>query len=445
VIRGCAGLALALALLILATPAQAAKKSIWGPSKLPDGSSAFTLYEELGVDVYQIQLSWPDVAPVRPDPSTAASDPANPAYVWPTRLDETIADAASHGIEVAIMLKGRGTPAWANGDRDPSWVPDSDADFADYAAAASRRYPRVRYWMVWGETTQQNNFNPMSADSADGPRRYALLLDAAYAALKGVKQSNLVIGGMTHSAGVIRPRKYIDWLRLPDGRPPRLDLYGHNPLSYRFPLRSQGPQLVDMRDMSDLDTLQEDLRRAYGTGRVPPLWLSEYTISSDQRNRAFAIAVTRAEQARWLTAAYRIADQTSGVHLLGWFNMFDDPVTRPEHLTTGLMTYEGEIKPAFGAFRAAPSARSAPRVTVAGRISRRSLTGRGLAVRLQPRTGGRHTVRLRRGSRIVVSRSSEKASALTLRLRPRRAKPGRYTVEVKSPRGETLRFALAVR
>ena len=125
--------------------------------------------------------------------------------------------------------------------------------------------------------------------------------------------------------------------------------------------------------------------------------------------------------------------------------MFDDPVTRPEHLTTGLMTYEGEIKPAFGAFRAAPSARSAPRVTVAGRISRRSLTGRGLAVRLQPRTGGRHTVRLRRGSRIVVSRSSEKASALTLRLRPRRAKPGRYTVEVKSPRGETLRFALAVR
>ena len=109
--------------------------------------------------------------------------------------------------------------------------------------------------------------------------------------------------------------------------------------------------------MSDLDTLQEDLRRAYGPGRVPPLFLSEYTISSDQRNRAFAIAVTRAEQARWLTAAYRIADETSGVHLLGWFNLFDDPVTREDHLTTGLITAEGERKPAFAAFRDAPSAR----------------------------------------------------------------------------------------
>jgi len=224
-----------------------------------------------------------------------------------------------------------------------------------------------------------------------------------------------------------------------------MDLYGHNPLSYRFPRRSDTPQRVDMRDMGDLDTLQEDLKRAYGAGRVPPLWLSEYTISSDQRNRAFAVAVTRAEQARWLTAAYRIADQTSGVHLLGWFNMFDDPVTRPEHLTTGLMTFEGEIKPAFGAFRAAPSARAAPRVTVAGRISRRTLTRRGLAVRVQPRTGGRHTVRLRRGSRIVVSRSSRRTSTRTLRLLDRRAKPGRYSVEVRSPRGETLRFALVVR
>ena len=343
------------------------------------------------------------------------------------------------------MLKGKGTPAWANGGRDPSWAPDSDADFADYAAAASRRYPAVRYWMVWGETTQQNNFNPMSADSADGPRRYARLLDTAYAALKGVKRSNLVIGGMTHTAGIIPPAKYIAWLRLPNGKPPRMDLYGHNPLSYRYPRRSDITEGVDMRDIGNLDLLKKDLRRAYGARHAPPLWLSEYTISSDQTNRAFAFAVTRAEQARWLTAAYRIADQTSGVHLLGWFNMFDDPVTRPGHLTTGLMTFEGELKPAFGAFRAAPSARAAPRVTVAGRISRRSLARRGLAVRLQPRTGGRHTVRLRRGSRIVVSRSSERTSTRTLRLRDRRAKRGRYSVEVRSPRGETLRFALAVR
>ena len=66
-------------------------------------------------------------------------------------------------------------------------------------------------------------------------------------------------------------------------------------------------------------------------------------------------------------------------------------------------------------------------------------------MRLQPKTGGRHSVRLRRGARIVATRSTERTSAVTLRLRLKRAKRGRYTVEVKSPRGETLRFALSVR
>ena len=259
-----------------------------------------------------------------------------------------------------------------------------------------------------------------------------------------MRQSNLVIGGMTHTAGLVRPRKYIDYMRLPDGRPPRLDLFGHNPLSYRFPRASDNPQRVDMRDMGDLDVLQADLRRAYGRGKVPPLFLSEYTISSDQPNRAFAVAVSRAEQARWLTAAYRIADQTSGVHLLGWFNLFDDPVDRPQHLTTGLITAEGERKPAFAAFRAAPSARDAPRVTVSRRVRRASLAGRGVAVALQTRTGGTHTVRLRRGTRIVQTRRSSRRS-VTLRVRDKRAKAGRCTVEVASPRGETLRFALTVR
>ena len=437
------GLLLALALLIVATPAQAAKKSLWGPTKLPDGSLPFALYEELGIDVYQMQLSWFDVAPVRPDPSVPASDPANPSYVWPN-LDTLLADAASHGIEVAIMLKGRGTPAWANGGRDPSWAPDSDADYADYAAAASRRYPSVRYWMVWGETTQQNNFNPMPVGSPEGPRRYALLLDATYAALKGVKQSNLVIGGMTHTAGQVRPRKYIDYMRLPDGRAPRLDLFGHNPLSYRFPRRSDNPQRVDMRDMGDLDVLQEDLRRAYGTGKVPPLFLSEYTISSDQPNRAFAVAVSRAEQARWLTAAYRIADQTSGVHLLGWYNLFDDPVDRPLHLTTGLITAEGVRKPAFEAFRRAPSARHAPRVTVTRRVRRSSLAGRGLAVGLQTRTSGTHRCGCGAGRGPCRRRRARSAPSCCACATLARG-GGRYTVEVLSPRGETLRFPVTVR
>ena len=35
-----------------------AEKAIWGPLTMPDGSNAFPLYRRLGVDTFQIQLSF---------------------------------------------------------------------------------------------------------------------------------------------------------------------------------------------------------------------------------------------------------------------------------------------------------------------------------------------------------------------------------------------------
>lgn len=431
-------------MLLLAAPAEAAKKSIWGPLTLPGGASAFPLYERLGVDVYQIQLSWIDAAPVRPaDPG----NPADPAYQWPAQLDEALGAARRAGIEVAIMIKGRGTPGWANGGRDPSWAADDPDDLASFAAAASRRYPDVRFWMVWGETTQLNNFNPMPHDSPVGPRTYARLLDATYVALKAVRRRNRVIGGMTHSAGVVRPAAYIRWLRLPNGRPPRMDFYGHNPLSYRFPSRRSHPQRPDMRDLGDLRRLNADLRSAYKSrGRVPRLWLSEYTISSDRHNRAFNFSVTRAEQARWLRAAYRIADRESSVFLLGWFSLLDEPLSVPRGLTTGLMTYAGEAKPALRAYRQAPSARAAPRLLSFTRsASRSTLAGRGVTVRLRPRTGGTHSVQLRRGGRLMAVSRTRRSGSVLLRLRLRAPRSGVYALRIVSPRGETLTRRLRIR
>ena len=60
-----------------AATAEAALKSIWGPTTLPDGSSAFPVYERLGVDVRQQQLSWRDVALLPPGrlPGTRPTPP----------------------------------------------------------------------------------------------------------------------------------------------------------------------------------------------------------------------------------------------------------------------------------------------------------------------------------------------------------------------------------
>jgi hypothetical protein len=60
----------------------------------------------------------------------------------------------------------------------------------------------------------------------------------------------------------------------------------------------------------------------------------------------------RKQQARYLAAAYRVG-RTPFITAFGWFGLLDDPVAEPGGLTSGLMTWEGERKPAYHAYRRA--------------------------------------------------------------------------------------------
>ena len=333
--------------LAIAAPADAGLKAIWGPNALPDGSSAFPVYQRLGVDVLERQLVWRAVATRRP---AQPRDPDDPAYIWPADLDAAVAEAGRHGMRVALMV--RGTPAWANGGGTEARVPADVRDYADFVVAAARRYPAVRHWMVWGEPTRLGVFQPMSPGSRSGPRAYARLLDRAYGALKAERRSNVVIGGMTWTVGVQRPTRFLRWMRLPDGRPPRLDWYGHNPFSVRFPSLRKRPYEPGLRDLSDVDTLHREVRRAYrGRGLRPRLWLSEFTVTSDRASRGFSFFVSRRAQARWVTAAYRIAREPF-VAGMGWYSLLDE-ADAVNGITSGLLDAEGRPKPAFDAFRRA--------------------------------------------------------------------------------------------
>lgn len=323
---------------------------MWGPVRLADGSSAFPLYHRLGVQVLQTELIWARTAPTAP---AEAGNPADPAYHWPRALDEAVSEASRYGMRVAVMV--RGTPEWANGGRDPSWAPDDPASYASFLQAASRRYATVHDWMIWGEITREGNFNPMPADSPVGPERYAVLLDAAYGALKAVSGANMVIGGMTYTVGLVGTPDVVRWLRLPDGAPPRMDYWGHNPYSTRYPNLALAPFAPQIRDISDSDTLHAELAGAYrGHGATPKLWLSEFGISSDKPNRAFNFYVSRAVQAKWITAAFRLADSVPYIAGLGWYDLVDEPASIGGNVTEGLMTDEGAPKPSFYAYAQAP-------------------------------------------------------------------------------------------
>jgi hypothetical protein len=349
-----------LCLLVIAGAAAAAPstaaarlplKAIWGPHVLQGGSSAFPVYRQLGVDVLEMQLVWNRIARTRP---AHPKDPDDPAYQWPEDVDEAVRGARRAGMEVALLV--RGAPSWANGGRDPLWVPGAERAYARFLTAASRRYPSVRRWMIWGEANSVMRFEPNRANSPRGPRAYARLLDTAYGALKRRSSRNIVVGGMSLSFGDVQPRDWVRWMRLPDGRPPRLDEYGHNPYSARAPditLRGY-PGYPGARDISDMDTFAREIRRAYRpSGRRPALWISEYSVSSDRPNRAFGFAVSRREQARWLRNGFQIARRV-GAAGYGWFNLRDEPAGTPGGLTMGLMTYEGEHKPSFRAYQRLP-------------------------------------------------------------------------------------------
>lgn len=351
-------LALAGAVLVSAAgaaPALALQKGFWGPTEL-NGVSQFPVYEKLGVTLFQTSMSWAAVAPTRPADPT---DPADPAYQWPASMDGIIREAASHRMTVLIALLS--SPPWANGGRSAEYAPTNPADFAAFARAAARRYPAVRRWLIWGEPTRSAQFKPLieqplgalslTPEQAKTPRRYARILDAAYGQLKAERKSNLVIGGNSYTTGEIRPIEWVHHMKLPDGRPPRMDLYGHNPFSFRSPSLRNPPSdqhLVDFSDLGRFDRqIQRDLQRK-GLRRIR-LFLSEFTIPTAPDNE-FNYFVEPKVAASWITKAFRIARKLKADGL-GWIHLRDDPtVPNGTTISSGLLTYEGGRKPGFYAF-----------------------------------------------------------------------------------------------
>jgi hypothetical protein len=349
---------LLLALSMSAHAAQSRKKAIWGPASV-NGRSQFPIYRDLGVGIWQNRINWSVVAPTRP---AHPRDPLDAAYRWPLELDEAIAEGKRFGIQTSLVLTE--APRWASGHSNPSWAPRKPSDFADFAYAASMRYPSVRHWMIWSEPTRAENFMPLIHEKRSqpltrrmkrAPHTYARILDAAYAALKSRSRRNIVIGGNSFTTGDISSLNWIRNLRLSNGKPPRMDLYGHNPFSARRPLLNRPPIGFGFADFSDLDLLATWVDRwlAHPRGkRRINFFLSELFWPTDHANHEFNFWVSRATAASWLTDALRITRRWSRIYTLGWYSLYDDPPNgKGDEVNRGLLTYRGKKKPAYRAYR----------------------------------------------------------------------------------------------
>ena len=179
------------------------------------------------------------------------------------------------------------------------------------------------------------------------------MLDQSYGALKRVRKSIVVIGGNTWTVGVVSPPKFIRWMKLPNGKRPRLDWFGHNPFAVRSPRLSRKPYSGGVRDISDVDTLHKEVNRAYPEAQAEAVALGVHAsprCAPTARSPFFV--KSNEEQAKWVGAAYRIACRNRYIAGLGWYTLLDDPVA-PGSLTSGLLDPAGRPKPDFYAYRKA--------------------------------------------------------------------------------------------
>jgi len=342
-------------------------KAIWGP---PSAGTFNSDYCPLRAGIYLYALDWSAVAPTRPaDPG----NPADPAYDWPLAVDQAIAAGRACGVRVSLMPIY--TPGWANGGRAKNVPPGSVRDYANFARAAARRYPSVRLWQIWGEPSRQANWSltrrtrrlRLKKKQRRAPRRYARLLNAAYGSLNRVNRANVVIGGMTLTMGDILPLAWIRYMRLPNGRPPRFDMYGHNPFTSRNPKLKRRLLRRGAYDFSDLDALARVIdrrlvpkRKVRRRGRVvripkrrPKIFISEWTVPSDFTNDSFlGFYVTRETQAKWLRSALRIARRWKRLYTVGWYTLYDTTASQPGGAVGwGLRTASGTRKLSWFTFR----------------------------------------------------------------------------------------------
>ncbi len=337
------------ALVALPGSAAAFSKAVWGPVTR-DGVAQFPLYKELGAKIYEDDLYWNQVAPTQPANPT---NPNDPAYQWPAGVSQAIQLASQDHMQV--MLQIIDAPSWANGGHsDPAYAPTIPEQFAQFAEAAARKYSNVHLWMIWGEPTKAGNFEPeLSAvpdhplDSAEAvaPHLYAQILNDSYGTLKYVSRRNLVIGGNTFTTGQVDTEQWLDNLKLPNGKPPRLDMWGHNPFSYQTPTFTNEANPFGEIQFANLPSLEGWLKRIYK--RTVPLFLSEFEIPT-QSDDTFNFWVNPALAGTWVKEILRECRANSRwIYALGWINIYDD---LPEE-SGGLLTENAVPKPDFYTFK----------------------------------------------------------------------------------------------
>jgi cellulase (glycosyl hydrolase family 5) len=354
---------------------------------------------DLGVDWVRVTAGWSEIAPSPRStrrPRFDARDPrAYPAGAWKA-LDRVYAMATDRGLRTSIDI-AFWAPRWAvaRPSRHPDRQRDTIAtgDYADFAQAVARRYPRAVAFTVWNEPNHNAFLLPQWRRSGAGwrpasPHRYRALVRAAVPRIRAAAPRALVLIGATSSVGssagtrpddrmapltFLRAMACVDArlrpLRVPECRsfaPLPGDGWSHHPYSLELaPWQSDvHPDNVRMGDLDRLTTLLARLHAAGRTVKPLALYLTESGYQTAPPDPTWKVSL--ADQARWLPEAERVARRQPSLRSVAQFLVRDLPERAGRRLKTrwrdyqsGLRFADGRPKPAHAAFAMALVARRA--------------------------------------------------------------------------------------
>jgi hypothetical protein len=304
----------------------------FGPGTL---NQRLATFKRLGVPFVRFTLHWNATALRRPKDPTS---PRDRAYDW-HRADRVLRGLRRYGLTPVLTLVG--TPAWANSGRAANFAPPHPRDFRRFATAVARRYPWVRYWLIWNEPNKHIWLRPTRAAIY-----VQHLLNPAYEAIHSVLPHARVGGGVTAPRGGLGDVAPVVWLRGMAAAHAKLDAYAHHP----YPLRpnetpsSGGCKNCPSITMATVPKLLILVRRYFGP---KPVWLTEYGYQTNPPDAFLGVPPKR--QATMLSLAAMRAWRLPRVTMLIQYLYRDEP--QLSRFQSGLVFIDDRPKPALAAIK----------------------------------------------------------------------------------------------
>ena len=323
----------------------------FGPGKLDQRLATF---KRLGVPVVRFTLRWNEIARRRPKQPTS---PRDRAYDW-RRPDRVLRGLRRYGLTPVVTLVG--TPAWANGGRPPNFAPPRPRDFRRFATAAARRYPWVRYWLIWNEPNKRLWLRPTRAAIY-----VQHLLNPGYEAIHAVLPHARVGGGVTGPRGAVGGVAPTVWVRGMAAAHAKFDAYAHHPYpaSPSETPSSGGCKNCPWITMATIRKLLILVRRSFGP---KPIWLTEYGYQTMPPDTFLGVPLKR--QATMLSLAAMRAWRLPRVTMLIQY-LYRDEV-KLSRFQSGLVFADNRWKPSLQGFKLpfAQMARHGERAVLWGQV-----------------------------------------------------------------------------